>query len=246
MIKPYQNKPGTRKEQVTEMFNQIAGRYDFLNHLLSFNIDKQWRKVLVRMVGRELESGKKESPGGRILDVATGTGDLAFALSRLKAVSVTGVDIAENMLVVARKKAVKKGAHIEFVQGDSENLPFDTSLYDAVTVAFGVRNFEHLEQGLKEMFRVLKPGGQVYILEFSKPGKRFFSLMYRFYSNAILPLVASVFSRDKAAYHYLPGSIAEFPSGDQMTGIMEVCGYEDCRFRPLTGGIASIYSGRRG
>ena len=151
------------------MFNHIAGRYDFLNHLLSFNIDKHWRKVLVAMVRKSLSSDGINQKDSSILDVATGTGDLAFELTRINPGSVTGVDLAENMLEVARKKALKKNLEIEFVCGDSENLPFETGRFDVVTVAFGVRNFEHLKKGLEEMCRVLKPGGRVYILEFSKP-----------------------------------------------------------------------------
>ncbi len=227
------------------MFNHIAGRYDFLNHLLSFNTDKYWRSVLVRLVGKQLAADLGKTGKASLLDVATGTGDLAFSLKSLDRVSVTGIDLAEKMLEIAREKALKKGTDIRFVNGDSEDLPFEDSVFDAVTVAFGVRNFEHLEKGLAEMYRVLSPGGWAYILEFSTPRRGIFSLMYRSYSRFVLPLVASVFTRDKAAYHYLPGSIAEFPSGGEMQHIMEKCGFRSCRFRPLTGGIATIYTGKR-
>ncbi len=245
LIKPYEDQPGTRKEQVTEMFNHIAGRYDFLNHLLSFNIDKYWRRVLVKKVKKDLPDIPRESEGASILDVATGTGDLAFALSGIENATITGVDLAENMLTVAREKAARYRTGFQFVKGDSESLPFDPKAFHVVTVAFGVRNFEHLDAGLSEMHRVLKPGGRVYILEFSKPSHGLFSLLYGFYSRAILPLVASVFTRDKAAYRYLPGSIAEFPSGEEMKKILEDCGFTACRSTGLTGGIATIYEGKR-
>jgi demethylmenaquinone methyltransferase/2-methoxy-6-polyprenyl-1,4-benzoquinol methylase len=246
LIKPYEDQPGTRKEQVTEMFNRIAGRYDFLNHFLSFSIDKKWRKELVRMAAEHLNAFSGRSGENRILDVATGTGDLAFALCRIPEAGVTGIDLAGNMLAVAREKARRRKADIKFVQGDSEALPFESQTYEVVTVAFGVRNFENLESGLREMRRVLVKGGKVYILEFSTPEKGLFSLFYRFYSGTVLPLVASVFSRDKSAYRYLPGSIAEFPSGEEMKRILETCGFESCSFKKLTGGIASIYSGLNG
>ena len=237
--------PGSRKEQVTLMFNRIAGRYDFLNHLLSFNTDKRWRKKLVNLVRRNLAMDGISLKEATILDVATGTGDLAFALKRMGQVSVTGVDLAENMLAVAREKARNKNLDVGFIGGDSEDLPVSSASFDAVTVAFGVRNYEDLKKGIEEMYRVLKQGGRVYILEFSQPRKGLFALLYRVYSHDVLPAVASFFSRDKAAYQYLPGSISLFPSGPELVKILEDCRFTSCAYRPLTGGVAGIYTGRR-
>jgi demethylmenaquinone methyltransferase/2-methoxy-6-polyprenyl-1,4-benzoquinol methylase len=244
VIKPYKDQSGSRKEQIEVMFDRIAGRYDFLNHLLSFSVDKSWRKKLVFLVKKNLKKDGKNIGDISILDVATGTGDLAFALSGARPSIITGLDISAEMLAIARQKAEKKNLKIDFIQGDSENLPFDDSEFDIVTVAFGIRNFENLDQGLKEMCRVLKPGGRVFILEFSLPRPGIYRFLYKIYSQKILPIMASIFAVDPEAYHYLPSSIAIFPSGNEMATILEDSGFSEVEFKRLSGGIASIYYGK--
>lgn len=244
-VKPFKDRKDSRKEQVRDMFNDIAGSYDFLNHFLSFNTDRKWRRKLVRMVDEDIKSRPESGTGIKILDVATGTGDLAFALSEIGSVHLTGLDLSEEMLNIARKKSASRNKDIIWQVGDSENLPFKDESFDFVTVAFGVRNYEDLFQGLKEMIRTLKPGGTLLILEFSKPGKGIFSMAYSFYSKKILPVVASIFTREPRAYTYLPDSIDAFPSGDDMLVIMRSAGLGDCNCQRLTGGVASIYSGTK-
>lgn len=244
MIKPYINQPGSRKEQVKTMFNNIAGRYDFLNHFLSFNIDRVWRSKLKKCIKKDFDLNSEALTSVKLLDIATGTGDLAFTLSSLKPKSITGIDLAEEMLVVARKKSIKKKIPIEFILADSEELPFSNASFGIVTVAFGVRNFDDLPKGLNEMRRVLKNDGLLYILEFSKPSSRFYRTFYHFYSRKLLPVLASLFSSDKSAYHYLPGSIAEFPSGREMLEILGNCGFSNLGMKQLSGGIATIYYGK--
>ena len=243
MVKPYKDKPDSHKEQVRTMFNRIAGRYDFLNHFLSLNIDRLWRRKLVAAVQHEIPNRQPENGVIEILDVATGTGDLAFALSAVKNTHITGLDLAEEMLKIAREKAIRKNTRIEFIQGDSENLPFEDETFHFVSVAFGVRNFEDLRKGLREIRRVLKPGGMVFILEFSVPPNPLYRRIYNFYSEKILPVLASVFSPDKAAYEYLPASVAAFPHGREMLGIIQETGFSGADVKRLSGGIASIYSG---
>ena len=220
------------------MFDQIARRYDFLNHFLSFHIDKIWRRKAVNELrGRSL---------GEVLDVATGTADLALAIQkRLRPGHIIGVDISEGMLAIGRQKIEKKGLtqQITLQFGDSENLPFADNTFDAVTVAFGVRNFDHLEKGLREMFRVLKTGGKLVVLEFSIPKNRFFRSIFHFYFFRILPLVGRWVSKDAGAYNYLPNSVQSFPHGAKFGNIMERCGFEDIKIKSLTWGIASIYTG---
>ncbi len=244
MIKPYNNQPGSRKEQVKLMFNNIAGRYDFLNHFLSFNIDRVWRKRLKKCIEKDYKLNDDGLKDKKILDVATGTGDLAFTLSSLNPDSITGIDLAEEMLVIARKKSLKKKIPIEFILGDSEQLPFEDASFEIVTVAFGVRNFEDLPKGLNEMRRVLRNDGRLYILEFSSPPSRIYRTIYNFYSQKLLPVLASVFTSDKSAYYYLPDSIAEFPSGRNMIAILKNCGFIEVGMHQLSGGIATIYYGR--
>ena len=228
-----------KKEKVQEMFNGIAPRYDLLNHLLSMGIDKSWRRKAMR----ELEGGRR----GTVLDIACGTGDFSIEALRHGVERVVGADISENMLAVAREKAREKGLEdrLEFRYGDSENLDFEDGTFDAVTVAFGVRNFEHLERGLAEMCRVLRPGGKVVVLEFSTPERFPMKQLYRFYFKQILPRVGGLVSGDRKAYEYLPASVFAFPQGDRFLQIMRSCGYKNVAQRRLTFGIASLYTGEK-
>ena len=220
------------------MFNNIAPKYDFLNHVLSMGIDIKWRNRVNKM----LHSEKVES----ILDIATGTGDLALTLHK-DGVKIKGLDISEGMLEVGRQKIKEKGLDndIEFILGDAENIPFPDNHFDAITVAFGVRNFANLEKGLKEMHRVLKPSGRVFVLEFSQPTSVPFKQIYNFYSRNILPTIGRIISNDKAAYTYLPESVAAFPYGQDFLDIMKNCSFKGNTCRPVTMGIASIYSGEK-
>jgi demethylmenaquinone methyltransferase / 2-methoxy-6-polyprenyl-1,4-benzoquinol methylase len=227
------------KETVRKMFNEISNRYDFLNHFLSFGIDHWWRKKFVSVL-----SVKKPRI---ILDVATGTGDLAIALLALSPEKITGIDIASQMLEIGKKKIGKKSLNdkINFENGDAENIPFPDNFFDAVTVAFGVRNFENLEKGLSEMKRILKPGGTMQILEFSHPGSKPFKQIYQFYSRFIIPFVGKIISKNDQAYSYLPESVAKFPSGNDFLKIMEKIGMKNNSYISLTFGISSIYSGEK-
>jgi demethylmenaquinone methyltransferase / 2-methoxy-6-polyprenyl-1,4-benzoquinol methylase len=222
------------------MFNTIAGKYDFLNHFLSFNTDIRWRKKVVRTISKLNKDSTIPWNEINILDVATGTGDMALELSKLNPASVTGVDIAEEMLKIAIKKAKKKSIKIEFLTGDSEALSFPGNNFDFVTVAFGVRNYEDLEKGLSEMFRVIKSGGYLVILEFSQP-TGIMGFIYNFYSKRILPLLAMIFAADPRAYKYLPESIYAFPHGEKMRKLLLKSGFGTSSFKRLSGGIASIY-----
>jgi demethylmenaquinone methyltransferase / 2-methoxy-6-polyprenyl-1,4-benzoquinol methylase len=224
---------------VRKMFNEIAGKYDFLNHFLSFGIDRRWRKRLVKILA-------KKSPE-QILDVATGTGDLAIAISKLNPEKIIGIDIALNMLKIAEEKTSRLGLSgmISFVEGDSEHIPFPDGSFDAVTVAFGVRNYENLDRGLQEMRRVLVPGGSMLILEFSQPGSMLMRGLYRFYSKTFIPVAGRLISKHHRAYSYLPETVATFPSGDAFLAIMTRAGMRNtCRY-PLTSGIATIYYGEK-
>ena len=234
-VKPYKNSNLSKKEQVAKMFDNIAGNYDFLNHFLSMGIDIYWRKKLVKRL-------TKQAPKN-ILDVATGTGDLAIAMLKATPDKITGIDISNGMLEIGRKKIKKKGLEdkISLQQADSENLPFEDNDFDAVCVSFGARNFENLEKGLSEMFRVLKPGGKLYILEFSQPDVFPFKQIYQFYFRYILPLLGKIVSNDNAAYNYLPESVNAFPYGKKLNKIIENCGYNKAQDHSLTMGIASIY-----
>jgi demethylmenaquinone methyltransferase / 2-methoxy-6-polyprenyl-1,4-benzoquinol methylase len=228
----------TKKEQVASMFNNISGTYDFLNHFLSLGIDIIWRKKAIR----ELLSAKPE----KVLDVATGTGDFAFeSIKILKPKQIIGVDISEGMLDVARKKIAERNlGHIFSVEkGDSEGLHFEDNTFDAITVAFGVRNYENLEKGLADMLRVLKPGGKVVILEFSKPRAFPVKQLYHFYFKYATPFFGGLFSKDKKAYAYLEESVQAFPDGKNFTALMEKVGYKHTKHRSLTFGISAIYTG---
>lgn len=235
-VLPYKNQEQSKKQQVADMFNNISKRYDFLNHFLSMGIDILWRKKAIR----QLKSHQPKI----ILDIATGTGDLAIEALKLKPEKVIGVDISEGMLEVGKKKMIDLGVEdiIEMRLGDSEQLLFEDNKFDAVIVAFGVRNFEHLEKGLSDMRRVLKDGGKLVVLEFSKPTKFPMKQLYGFYFKAILPLVGKIVSSDNAAYTYLPESVAEFPYGQDFLNILEKTGYKDTKCKPLTFGISSIYT----
>ncbi len=227
----------SKKDQVRSMFNKIAWRYDLLNHLLSLNIDKIWRNKLVKMLA-------EKSPGS-ILDVATGTGDLAITASKIKPHEIIGIDIADEMLEIGRKKILEKQLQsvIKLETGDSESLNFPDGRFDAVMVAFGVRNFEHLDRGLSEMNRVIKPQGKVFVLEFSIPTNKIIKAFYFFYFRNILPLIGKMVSKDSAAYTYLPDSVRQFPSGEAFLVRLKKAGFQNCKQRPLTFGIATIYVG---
>ncbi len=232
---PNKNSAQSKKGQVEEMFDNISPKYDFLNHLLSANIDKVWRKKAVKKLAAHQHK--------KILDIATGTGDFAVALTKLGDVHITGIDISEGMIEVGRKKIERKKLTklIELKKADSENLPFNENQFDAATVGFGVRNFEHLEKGLAEILRVLKPGGKFMILEFSKPQKAPFKQLYYFYFTKILPLIGRLVSRDSNAYTYLPESVNEFPDGERFLTILADVGFEKNKCFPQTFGIATIY-----
>ncbi|MEY2924281.1 MAG: hypothetical protein RLZZ337_829 [Bacteroidota bacterium] len=233
-VKPYSD-AGSKKEQVQQMFDNIAHRYDFLNRFLSLGIDVGWRKKAIKILA-------KQNPK-KILDVATGTADFALATLKINPEEVIGVDISEGMLEVGRKKIAEKGVkNIRLEYGDSENLQFQDNTFDAVIVAFGVRNFENLEKGLEEINRVLKPGGMAMILEFSKP-RGIFKLIYNFYFNVVLPLWGKLFSGDNAAYTYLPESVKVFPEGEDFKQIMQGAKYNNVQDKRLTFGICSIYTG---
>jgi demethylmenaquinone methyltransferase/2-methoxy-6-polyprenyl-1,4-benzoquinol methylase len=237
---PYEHSALGKKEQVAAMFNNIAWRYDFLNRFLSLGIDKWWRRKTIRILGRALPQGSRPV----LLDIATGTADLALAACALKPARVFGIDISEDMLKLGRKKIAKKGlqATVELLEGDSEKLFFDDNKFDAVTVGFGVRNFENLEQGLHEIKRVLKPGGTAMILEFSKPHAFPVKQLHHFYSSTFCPWIGRMVSRDSSAYAYLYESVEAFPSGDAFRVILEKAGFTAVHIRPLTFGIVSVYS----
>ena len=217
------------------MFNNISARYDFLNHLLSLGIDKIWRKKAIRLLSRR--------PIEQLLDIATGTGDFALEGLKLNPTKIIGSDISEGMLKVGKEKIKKKGLEhiISFELGDAEDIQHKNHSFDAITVGFGVRNFENLEKGLSEMYRVLKPKGQVAILEFSKPRQFPIKQFYNFYFLNILPLIGKLISKDASAYTYLPESVQEFPDGKNFLQIMQKVGYKNSKQYPVSFGIASIY-----
>ncbi|NJX16154.1 bifunctional demethylmenaquinone methyltransferase/2-methoxy-6-polyprenyl-1,4-benzoquinol methylase UbiE [Tamlana crocina] len=234
-VKPYKNSDLGKKEQVTKMFDTISGDYDGLNRVISFGIDIKWRKKVVNMVA--------ETNPETILDIATGTGDLAINLAETNATKIVGLDISSGMLAIGKEKVKKKGldSKIEMVLGDSENMPFEDNTFDAITVAFGVRNFETLENGLKEILRVLKPGGTFVILETSVPTKTPYKQGYAFYTKNILPLIGKVFSKDRSAYRYLSESASVFPYGEALNNILRKIGFINVEDFPQTFGVATIY-----
>lgn len=235
-VVPYQDSSDSKKKQVAEMFDNISHKYDFLNHFLSLGIDKGWRKKAIN----ELAS----LAPARILDIATGTGDLAIEAARIKPKSIIGVDISEGMLSHGRVKIKKLGLSslILLETGDSENLHFQSESFEAVTVSFGVRNFENLEKGLNEIHRVLAPKGRVVILEFSKPKLFPIKQLYWFYNNTILPIIGKLVSKDSSAYTYLPESVKAFPDGEDFLAILKKCSFANTKARTLTFGIVTLYT----
>ena len=238
VVTPYSKESG-KKEQVEEMFDNIAGRYDMLNRLLSFGIDRRWRKKAIKV----LVEDKPEI----MLDVATGTGDFALDALKLDPVRIDGLDLSAEMIAIGRKKIAKKGLQdkIHFHKGDSENIPFESNTYDAATVSFGVRNFEDLPKGLREIGRVLKPGKKLVVLEFSKPKGWFFKTIFSFYFKRILPTIGRWFSGDKRAYTYLPESVDAFPYGQEFLDIFKEAGFENLGFKPLMTGVCTVYWGEK-
>jgi demethylmenaquinone methyltransferase / 2-methoxy-6-polyprenyl-1,4-benzoquinol methylase len=241
MPRPPVGQVAGKKEQVEAMFDAIAPRYDLLNRLISFGIDIRWRRRAIELAGRAL--GRRPA---RILDVATGTGDLAIEALRLKPEEVVGVDISEEMLSVGREKLAARGLSekISMVRGDSERLPFDDGAYDLALVAFGVRNFENLRKGLSDIRRVLAPGGVLVVLELSKPRRFPFKQGYAIHTRYILPLVGRLVSGDSGAYTYLPESVRAFPDGEDFLAEMRAAGFSDLAHEPQTFGVATVYVGR--
>ena len=236
-VTPYKDSTLDKKQQVEQMFDTISGNYDDLNRVISMGSDVKWRKKVIKMVTeRNPES---------ILDIATGTGDLAIKFASLsQATRIVGLDLSEGMLSVANNKVAGKdlSTTIEFIQGDSEALPFETESFDAITVSFGIRNFENLEKGLSEIYRVLKQNGIFVILETSVPNKTPFKQGYNFYAKRVLPLIGKLFSKDKVAYTYLSESASVFPYGEKLNNILRKIGFIEVKNEPQTFGVATIYS----
>lgn len=238
-VTPYKNQTTSKKEQVAAMFDNIAPKYDFLNQLLSLGIHKGWRKKAIGL----LQVQKPKT----ILDIATGTADFAIEAMKLNPVKVIGVDISEGMLKLGRDKINKLGLQdkIELKSGDSESLPFPDNNFDAITVGFGVRNFENLEKGIADIHRVLNPNGMLVILEFSKPVHFPVKQVYNFYFKYVTPFVGKLFSKDSSAYTYLPESVNAFPAGDAFLKILGKAGFKETKAISLTFGIASIYIAKK-
>ncbi|WP_256467943.1 bifunctional demethylmenaquinone methyltransferase/2-methoxy-6-polyprenyl-1,4-benzoquinol methylase UbiE [Seonamhaeicola sp. ML3] len=234
-IKPYKNSDLGKKEQVTQMFDNISGDYDGLNRVISFGVDVKWRNKVVDIV--------KEAQPETVLDIATGTGDLAINLAQTNASRIVGLDISSGMLEIGKKKIKTKNLDnkIEMVLGDSEKLPFKDNTFDAITVAFGIRNFENLENGLIEILRVLKHNGTFVILETSVPTKALFKAGYNLYTKNIMPLIGKLFSKDRSAYKYLSESASVFPYGEALNNILRKIGFINVEDFPQTFGVATIY-----
>lgn len=239
VVKPYPELEGGKKEQVASMFDSISPRYDLLNRVLSLGIDTIWRRKAINML--------REDKPQTILDIATGTADLAIAALRLKPKQVVGVDISAGMLAMGDSKLRKKKLEdrIKLILGDSEGLPFSDNSFDAATVAFGVRNFEHLTEGLKDIHRVLRPKSKLVVLEFSRPHKFPVKQLYNFYFRFILPTIGRLVSKDSSAYTYLPASVQAFPEGKDFLGYLSQAGFVNNREKRLTFGICSIYVGEK-
>ncbi len=227
----------TESRENSEMFDKIAGSYDFLNHLLSLNIDKGWRRKAISSIAL--------IKPGRILDVATGTADMAIGAVRLNPDQITGVDISTGMLEIGRKKILDRGLadRITLVEAACEALPFQDSSFDAAMVAFGVRNFTDPELGLREIYRVLSPGGKLAILEFSLPHQKWLRAGYRFYFHRLVPAIGRWFSRDLSAYRYLPDSVETFPKGEAFVALLDRAGFSASAYKPLSSGICGLYTG---
>ncbi len=236
-VKPYNQDDKSKKQEVAEMFDNISARYDFLNHFLSLGIDKIWRRKAINQL--------RSIPVINIIDIATGTGDFAIAALKLNPEEVIGLDISAGMLAVGEQKMIKNKVDsiIKMQLGDSENIPYDSNYFDALTVGFGVRNFENLELGLAEMLRVLKPGGKAVILEFSKPKRFPIKQIFGFYSRYFIPFFGKRISKDAQAYSYLPESVAAFPEGKDFEDILRKIGYKNIESTLVSGGIATIYAG---
>ena len=239
MVVPYKDQSKSKKEQVANMFNTISPQYDFLNHLLSGGIDIIWRKKAIKLLQNK---GIKT-----MLDIATGTGDFAIEALKINPEKIVGVDISEGMLSFGQEKIKKMGLEktIQLQKGDSEKLPFSDNSFDAVIVSFGVRNFENLQKGLTDMFRVTKPGGYCLVLEFSNPRTFPMKQLYTFYSKYCLPFLGKIISKDPSAYTYLPESVKAFPDGPEFIQIFKSVGYSETNWIPMTGGICSIYIGQK-
>ncbi|WP_299055245.1 bifunctional demethylmenaquinone methyltransferase/2-methoxy-6-polyprenyl-1,4-benzoquinol methylase UbiE [uncultured Polaribacter sp.] len=239
IIKPYKNSELGKKEQVAKMFDAISNNYDGLNRVISLGIDVKWRKKVVKIVG-------KNNPK-KILDIATGTGDLALMMSDLNPEKIVGLDISEGMLSVGKQKISKANLSdkIEMIVGDSEEMPFADATFDAITVSFGVRNFANLDKGIKEIARVLKPTGVLVILETSNPTKFPFKQGYKLYTNIFLPIIGKLFSKDKVAYSYLSESANSFPFGEAFNNILQKNGFKQTKHNPVTFGVATIYTAHK-
>lgn len=236
-MKPY-NKDESKGIQVRRMFNNIAPYYDKICHILSFNIDRLWRKRLVKLV-----AGIKPV---NIVDIATGTGDVAISMARnIPTAQIVGIDLSEEMLKVAQQKIEYSGIkpNIKLLCEDAENLSLASNSFDVVTISFGIRNFENIDKGLSECYRILREGGSLFVMEFSTPKHKVFNVLYRFYSKSILPVIGRIISKDNKAYTYLPESIVEFYHEDEFIGLLQNNGFDNCSAISLSNGIAHIYIG---
>ena len=238
-MKPYQNQSSSKKKQVEKMFDSISFEYDKLNRLISAGNDVKWRKTIYKIAERLNPID--------ILDIATGTADIALELSKIEGSKITGLDISEKMLDVGRQKVTERNLEnkVSLVSGDAENLNFSKSTFDLISIGFGVRNFQNLEKGLLESFRVLREGGTLIILETSVPQNRLVKLFYLLFSRTFIPLVGSLFSKDKKAYKYLQKSAEEFPSGENFSQILKSCGFKNVQIMPLMLGASSIYVAKK-
>ena len=232
--------PSDHAYRVREMFASIAGRYDLLNHLLSGNIDKRWRRLVANALAPALAN-----PESQILDVACGTGDLALTLKESGAARIVGIDFCRPMLEIAARKANTTQWSLPFVEGDALSLPFADRSFEAATIAFGLRNLADVGAGIKELLRILKPGGSVVVLEFSKPNVPVLNSLFKFYFTKVLPRFGGWISGSKSAYQYLPDSVTRFPDQQELAGMMRVAGFENVNFKNLTGGVAALHVGTR-
>lgn len=238
-VKPYKDSDLSKKAQVAQMFDTISKEYDSLNRVISFGTDIAWRKKVIQIVA--------ETQPNKVLDIATGTGDLAIMLTKTSAKTIIGLDISAGMLSIGTQKInqLNLSDKIEMVLGDSENIPYETNSFDAVTVAFGIRNFETLEKGLAEILRILKPNGRLVILETSVPEKFPFKQFYNLYTKRVMPLIGKIFSKDKTAYAYLSESASVFPYGKKLKDILIKVGFNSVTFEPQTFGAATIYTAQK-